>query len=651
MHRTAPSGSWPSPLAADALARAGRRLSQPQLGGGAVWWLEGRPEEGGRQVVMRLRSGGAVEEVTPRDVNVRSTVHEYGGGDYRVAGGELFCVEAGRPGIQRCSAGGTSTLPGSAVAGARHADFERSPDGRWLLAVEEQHGASEREPRNRLVAFDLAGGAPRPLAEGHDFFSTPRFSPDGTRIAWLSWDHPDMPWDATTLWVAPFGERGAGPPRAVAGGGGESVFQPGWSPGGVLTFVSDRSGWWNLYQLREGGGVPLCPREAEFGLPQWVFGMRTWDFVDEDVMLCTVGRQGARRLARLTLSDGALHELGLPYGEVDGLRVAQGRAVFVGASPTSPPAICLLDLASGRVSELRRSSELALAPGDVSHAEAIDFPSEGGRRAHAFLYRPANARVQAPPGERPPLLVKSHGGPTAAASPSLKPAVQYWTSRGFAVVDVDYAGSTGYGRAYRDALRGAWGVADVDDCVHAALHLAAQGLVDRDRLAITGGSAGGFTTLCALTFRDVFAAGASHYGIGDLEALARDTHKFESRYLDGLVGPWPERRDLYLERSPIHHTERLSCPVIFFQGLEDRVVPPSQTEAMVAALARRGIPHAYVPFPGEQHGFRRAENICRALEGELFFYARVLGFPTDVAPGVRIERGAGGAARALGGVR
>jgi dipeptidyl aminopeptidase/acylaminoacyl peptidase len=562
---------------------------------------------------------------------VRTLVHEYGGGEFLVRAGQFVYVDLNQPGIQRLGAEGGRPVSGT-LPQARYADFDLSADGRWLVAVEEEHREGE-EPENRIVAFDLDAGVRRVIAAGHDFVSTPRFSPRGDRLAYLSWDHPNMPWDGTTLFVTVFGAGGdAGTPKAVAGGRDESIFQPSFSPGGRLTFVSDRSGWWNLYQERESGIVPLCSREAEFGLPQWVFGMSTYGFVDEEKMLCIYRSNGIERLARLELGEGRLIDLSTPLTSFDGLDVAGRRACFIGAGAATAPAICSLDIEDGRVEEVCRSFEIDLDPGLLSEPEAIEFPSEGGRSAYAFLYRPGNPRQQAPADERPPLIVKSHGGPTAASSSALKLGIQYWTSRGFAVLDVNYGGSTGYGRAYRELLRGAWGVVDVDDCTHAAQFAASEGVADLERLAVSGGSAGGYTTLSALTFRDVFAAGASHYGVGDLEALARDTHKFESRYLDRLVGPYPERRDLYVQRSPIHHTERLSCPVIFFQGLEDRIVPPNQAEAMVAALAARGIAHAYVPFEGEQHGFRRVENIRTALEGELFFYAHVFGFPVDVRP-------------------
>jgi dipeptidyl aminopeptidase/acylaminoacyl peptidase len=629
--RIAPYGSWASPLQAGLVARAARRLSQPRLDRDFVYWLEGRPDEGGRQAVVRARGVGGSEDVTPDSANVRTLVHEYGGGDFLIRAGELVYVDLTQTGIQRLGAEGERPLGGT-LPHARYADFDLSSDGRWLVAVEEEHREGQ-EAENRIAVFDLAAGARRVTAAGHDFVSTPRFSPRGDRLAYLCWEHPNMPWDGTTLFVAPFraGEL-AGTPRPVAGGRDESIFQPSFSPGGRLTFVSDRSGWWNLYQERESGTVSLCSRKAEFGLPQWVFGMSTYGFVDEETLLCIYRENGIERLARLELRQGRLVDLSTPLTSFDGLDVAGPRACLIGASATTPPAIYSLDLEGGRLEELCRSFEVDFDPGFLSHPEAIEFPSESGRSAHAFLYRPTHPQQQAPAGERPPLIVKSHGGPTSATSSALELSTQYWTSRGFAVADVNYGGSTGYGRAYRELLRGAWGVVDVDDCTNAALFAASQGIADRERLAVSGGSAGGYTTLCALTFRDVFAAGASHYGVGDLEALARDTHKFESRYLDRLVGPYPERCDLYVQRSPIHHTARLSCPVIFFQGLEDRIVPPNQAEEMVAALAARGIAHAYVAFEGEQHGFRRAENIQTALEGELFFFARVFGFSVDVRP-------------------
>ena len=638
-----PYGSWPTSLTSDRILSGALRLGRPQLDRGWLYWVEGRPNEGGRQVIMRVRPGEPPIEVSSAEENVRTLVHEYGGGEFRVHAGRVVYADMTSQRVVIRDLVEPAPLCVLATGDVRYADFAWSPDGRWIAAVEERPRDGD-EPENRIVVFRLASPDATPLAvaDGHDFVSFPCFSPDGSTLAYTAWEHPNMPWDGTRLFLQDFGADGhVGAPRQVAGGDDESIFQPGFSPSGALTFVSDRSGWWNLMRLESpaDGGDPreLCSMEAEFGRPQWVFGMSTWAHLPGDRILCSVTRDGRDQLSRLDVATGRLEDLGLPYASVQGLEVEDGVACFAGGCPDRAPAIVRLDLETGSADEVRSAFEVGLPPEAFSLPEAIEFETTAGRTAHAFFYPPENPDWTGPAGERPPLLVKSHGGPTSATAPVLTLAIQYWTSRGFAVVDVNYGGSSGYGRAYRDRLRGQWGIVDVEDCVNAARYLAAEGRVDRDRMAISGGSAGGYTTLCALTFHDVFAAGASHYGIGDLEALARDTHKFESRYTDGLVGPYPECVDLYRERSPIHFTDRLSCPVIFFQGLEDKVVPPNQAEAMVEALARRGIRHAHVTFAGEQHGFRRAENIQTALEGELYFYSQIFGFEPDIRPqGVEI---------------
>ncbi|MCH9018543.1 MAG: S9 family peptidase, partial [Chloroflexi bacterium] len=419
-----------------------------------------------------------------------------------------------------------------------------------------------------------------------------------------------------------------GEPQVVAGGRTESIFQPEWSPGGVLHFVSDRSGWWNLWRWENGQARQLTSQNAEFGKPQWVFGSGTYSFASPDLIACSHVENGAWKISMLEVQSRTLVPVDIPFSEMGrgDIKAGGGNIVFVAGAPSLPMSLVLLDLASGKWENIRSSHDLDIGPGYLSEAQPVEFPTEDGKTAHAFFYPPRNRDFQGPSGEKPPLLVKSHGGPTGAASTALDLGIQFWTSRGIGVLDVNYGGSTGYGREYRERLNGAWGIVDVDDCCNAALHLVSRGEADGNRLAIDGGSAGGFTTLAALTFKEVFRAGASHYGVSDLEALAKETHKFESRYLDGLVGPYPERRDLYRERSPINHTGRLSCPLILFQGLEDQIVPPSQAEMMFDAVRAKGIPTAYIPFEGEQHGFRRAENIKRALEAELYFYSRVFGF-------------------------
>ncbi|MFQ5700208.1 MAG: S9 family peptidase, partial [Myxococcota bacterium] len=487
-----------------------------------------------------------------------------------------------------------------------------------------------REARNEIVRLPADGPGPvTVIASGHDFVSYPRLSPDGERLAFTSWEHPRMPWDGTELWVVEeAGEAGIGAPERVAGGPTESIYQPAWSPSGALHFVSDRSGWWNLYRHESSGDVALAPACAEFGRPQWTFATTTYAFLADGRIACTWIADGRDHLGVIAPGDGAPREVETPFTSFGGpAPLGSGsRVALVAASAREAAAVVVIDVDTGEVEEVRRSQDRPLERAYVSVPEAIEFPTSGDRSGHALFYAPTHPELEGPPGERPPLLVVSHGGPTGAASSAQNIAIQFWTSRGIAVVDVDYGGSTGHGRAYRERLRDQWGIVDTADCIAAARSLVERGRADGGRLAIRGGSAGGFTTLCALTFHDLFRAGASYYGVADLEALARDTHKFESRYLDSLVGPYPAARERYRERSPIHHAERLSCPLLLLQGDEDAIVPPAQAEVMVAALRKRRLPHAYLLFPGEQHGFRRAETIVRALEAELSFYGQILGF-------------------------
>jgi dipeptidyl aminopeptidase/acylaminoacyl peptidase len=634
--KVAPYGAWKSPITSDLIVSGTIGLGRIVLDGDDTYWTEMRPAERGRYVIVRRTASGQISDITPSPFSARTRVHEYGGGSYSVLHGVVYFSNFADQRLYRLEPG-AEPHPTTPELDLRYADMIFDRHHHRLICVREDHTATDREAVNAIVA--LGHGEARVLAGGYDFYSSPRLSPDGRFLAWLSWRHPNMPWDGTELWTAEIAEDGAlHDQRLIAGGENESIFQPEWSPDGMLVFVSDRTGWWNLYRSRDGSVEPLCPMEAEFGLPQWAFGMRTYGFASPSRAICIYIKQGIAYLGDLDIPSGNLKSIETAFSDIAGIQVSADRAVFVGASPTGMSAIVSLDLATFKTEVLRRASELVIDPGYISPPQAIEFPTTNGLTAHAFFYAPRNRDFVAPDGERPPLLVMSHGGPTAATSPALSLGIQYWTSRGIGVLDVNYGGSTGYGRAYRERLNGQWGVVDVDDCANGALYLAKQGLIDGNRLAITGGSAGGYTTLCALTFRDVFKAGASHFGVSDLEALSIDTHKFESRYSDRLVGPFPEARELYRERSPIHFTDRLSAPVIFFQGLEDKIVPPNQAEMMVEALRAKGLPVAYVAFEGEQHGFRQAAHIKRALDGEFYFYSRVFGFdPADAIEPVAIE--------------
>ena len=636
----APYGSWKSPITADLIVASTIGLGQIALDGQDVYWIEGRPTEAGRSVIVRRTPDGKTTDVTPSPFNVRTRVHEYGGGAFAVKDGTIYFSNFADQRLYQQTLD-SEPQPLTPAADRRYADAVIDQQRGRIICVCEDHTGEVHEPVNTLVSISLKNGSDiQLLASGSDFYSSPRLSPNNSQLAWLSWNHPNMPWDGTQLWVAQIKEDGSlAEAECVAGGVDESIFQPEWSPDGILHFVSDRTGWWNLYRWQPptppnallvrggaaGGGIePLCEMAAEFGLPQWVFGMSTYGFESANRIICTYTQNGSWQLASLDTQTKQLEAIATPYTDISSLQVTSGRAVFIGAWATEPTAIVQMDLATGQLEVLRRSSELEIDTGYLSIPQAIAFPTENGLTSYAFFYPPQNKDYTTPPEEKPPLIVKSHGGPTAATSSAFNLRIQYWTSRGFAFVDVNYGGSTGYGREYRQRLKDNWGIVDVDDCSNAAKYLAELGEVDGERLAIAGGSAGGYTTLCALTFRDVFKAGASYYGVSDLEALATDTHKFESRYLDGLIGPYPERKDLYEARSPIHFTDQLSCPIIFFQGLEDKIVPPNQAEMMVEALKAKGLPVEYVPFEGEQHGFRRAENIKRAVELEVDFYRKYL---------------------------
>ncbi|MDV3244333.1 MAG: S9 family peptidase [Nitrososphaerales archaeon] len=624
--KVAPYGSWRSPISPGILASGSSVPSELTADGSNLYWLRLLPEEGGRYALYLRNREGQITEVLAPEFNVRTRVHEYGGGSYLVHGGTVYFSNFKDQRVYRQEPGG-SPEPVT-KDGVRHADYILDELRRRLISVAEDHTLAGRLPTNSLTSVGVDGSPGQVLVSGNDFYSTPRLDPRGSRLAWLTWNFPNMPWDGTELWVGEIGEDGSlGMKELVAGGKTESIFQPSWSPDGTLYFISDRSGWWNLYRRVDGKVESVHPMKADFGRPQWGFRLSTYAFGPEGQIVCAFAKEGIWHLAFLDIQDGTMKTIKLPYTEITSVRVRDGRAVFLAGSPTEPMSVVELNLARRSCKVLYRPDVPKVKSGFVSVPRHIQFPTTGRKKAYAFFYKPANRNWSAPRGEKPPLIVISHGGPTSAATTFLNLTIQAWASRGFAVVDVNYGGSAGYGREYRRRLNGWWGIVDVDDCTNVAKCLARTGKADGERLVIRGGSAGGYTTLCALTFRDTFKAGASYFGVSDAEGLAKDTHKFESRYLDSLIGPYPERQDVYRERSPIRYVDRLSCPVIFFQGMEDVIVPPKQAEMMFESLRRRGVPVAYIPFEGEQHGFRKAETIRRTFEAELFFYSKVLGFP------------------------
>jgi dipeptidyl aminopeptidase/acylaminoacyl peptidase len=620
-------GAWASPLSAATVAAAATRLGHVVVDGSDVHWLEGRPAKAGRGVVVRRDSTGRVEDATPAGTDVRTRVHETGGGPYAVSEGVIYFSNFADQRLYRLRPG-EEPVPMTPPGPWRYADATIDASRRVLVCVREDHADPDREAEATLVsiALDGRGTEGEVVVSGHDFYSTPRFSPDGRQLCWLAWNHPQMPWDGTELWRAEVVERGRiGRASRVAGGSAESVFQPGWSPAGELYFVSDRTGWWNLYRL--GGDEPeaIAPLAADFGRPQWTLGISTWAFADPSRIVAACAGRGRWRLVVIDVNTRAVRPLPTTLEPGDSVCATATHAVVVAGSERSPDAVVSIELTSGATGVIRTASS-APDPDLVSVAEAIEFATADRLTAHAFHYAPRNPRAAAPEGELPPLIVMGHGGPTSAATARLNLEIQYWTSRGFAVVDVNYGGSTGYGRAYRERLKGRWGVVDVADCVNAARHLIAQRKADPKRLIARGRSAGGYLALAAVASHPgFFGAAAIYFGVADLERLRRGTHKFESRYLDGLIGPYPEQRALYRRRSPIHSADRVSCPVILFQGLDDRVVPPEQARLMAEAIRARGVRAELLMFEGEQHGFRKGETIARCLEAELAFYADVFG--------------------------
>ncbi|HET6867651.1 MAG TPA: S9 family peptidase [Solirubrobacteraceae bacterium] len=650
-----PYGSWRTPVTSAAVVESAVGLSDVQVDGTDVVWAERRPDEGGRTQLVRRTADGARIDLLTDGQNARTAVHEYGGGAWWVHDGIVWFASWDDQRLYRLDLAAGSAVPLTPVPeaprGDRYADGDLSPDGRWIACVREHHPTDGRgavDVRNELVRLAAhEESVPEVLVTGPDFVANPRWSPAGDRLCWIEWNHPDMPWDATWLVVR---DLVGGDDTVVAGGAAEACQDASWQPDGSLVFISDRTGWWNLYRWSPDDGTvePLVEIAADIGEPPWGLGGSRYTVLTDGRIVFARWRDGIDGLA-VRLLDGTISELDLGFTSIFCVGAASGASVVVTAgTPTAEPSISRVVLGpSAEIASVvtlrpaRDLADLGIDPAYLSTPEPVAFPSARGRTAYGLLYAPANPVCVAPEGEKPPLLTLIHGGPTAMADPVLRVPLQYWTTRGFAVIDVNYAGSTGYGRAYRNALRGEWGVADVEDCIAAARWLAEQDRVDPARLCIRGGSAGGYTTLAALARTDTpFAAGADLFGLADLEAIARETHKFESRYLDSLVAPYPEGREVYRERSPIHHVDAFTRPLIVLQGAEDPVVPPNQSEMIVEALRAKGVPVGYLLFEGEQHGFRRAENIRRALDAELSFYAQVFGFELPAAEEiepVRIE--------------
>lgn len=630
-------GSWESPITADLIIAKTISLVEIAASGKDIYWIESRPSEAGRYVIMRRMADGAVTECTPPDFYARTTVHEYGGGAFMVEDGVIYFSNFTDHHLYRQPVGGQPEVL-TLADGYYYADLILDKQRGRIICIREDHTV-EGEAVNTIVSVGLNGDE-RILVEGNNFYSSARLSPDGSKLAYLTWNHPNMPWDGCELWLADINADGTlHNHNLIAGSVTESVFQPEWSPNGILHFVGETTGWWNLYRFDNGKTEALCPMDAEFGEPQWVFGMFTYDFVSPTKILCRYSQNSSWHLAWLDTSSKKLTDIETSFTEIADICAGDGFAIFSAGSPTQPFSLIRMDTSTGKMESIKQSFEVTVDEGYLSTATPIRFPTTDGKQAHAIYYAPKNKDYAGLEGEHPPLMVISHGGPTGSTTTVLRLSLQYWTSRGFAVLDVNYGGSTGYGREYRQRLNGNWGIVDVDDCCNGAQHLVEQGLADSKRLAIRGGSAGGYTTLACLTFKnDVFKAGASYYGISELEVFATDTHKFESRYMDSLIGAYPERKDLYFNRSPINFIQNLSCPLIMFQGDEDKVVPPSQSQMMFEAMRDKELPVAYLLFAGEQHGFRKAENIKRSLEAELYFYSKIFGFElADNIEPVQIE--------------
>ena len=627
MHKVIPYGHWPSPISAEMLTQQSAKLSEPQALDGNIFWLESRPAEKGRSALVHLSTNGERKDLLPEPHSIRTRAHEYGGSSYLVTGERIFYVLDADQRIYYIDRKTSINKPLSPSGNFRCADFCWDNARNSLVCIREDHTSADHDKkiveRSEIISIDLSGSI-KVLISGADFYSNPRISPDGNKLSYLCWNHPQMPWDGTECYCADLDLVGEiTNTRLIAGGKTESIFQPQWSPTGELFFVSDRNNWWNIYRHTENGVEIICDMPAEFATPQWVFGMSTYGFLSTSEIFCCFSQLGQWNLALIDLKSKSINKIKNDFKDISGIHCNNNEVYFLAAGETHSTS--LFKFNRHDIKLISQTNKITLSTDDISAPQAIQFATTDNEAVYGFYYPPKNSRVSAPQNTLPPLIVMCHGGPTGATETSLNIKIQFWTSRGFAVLDVNYRGSTGYGRAYRDRLKNNWGITDVIDVCSGAQYLSERGLVDREKFAIRGSSAGGYTVLAALTFGDTFKAGASLYGIGDLEALAKDTHKFEARYLDSLVGEYPKEKSIYHARSPIHHIDRLNCPVIFLQGLKDKVVPPSQAEAMIAALTEKGIKTEYVAFAEEGHGFRQAESIKTAIESELAFYLEVFG--------------------------
>ncbi|WP_420884228.1 prolyl oligopeptidase family serine peptidase [Shewanella chilikensis] len=632
-------GSWVSPLGAAEVYGSASAIGELQSVGDAIYFSESSPAKGGKVGIKRLEKDGSITSVVAPAFGIGSRVHEYGGGDFLGIGQSLF-VTKGQDQLFYRIAPNQEALA-LTPNGTRHGECISYPKGSRIICVREDH-RQPGEPKASLVTINLNfSGEGDIFVDGHDFISSPAINADNTQLAWITWEHPNMPWDNTQLWLGDLNRKGQLTNiRQIAPERKGALMQPLFSPNGVLYFIADYDNWWNLYRLDAKGDIEQVTQlKAEIGGPAWKLGQHAYAFENENTLIASFNKEGDAGLLRLDLQTGVIEVLAADFADIK--QVVQGAdgVYFVGSRPTPERGIYKV---SGRGTELVYAPKICgLDPRYISRAVNVEFTTKGGDKAHGYFYPPVNGDYQPLPDTRPPLLMMLHGGPTASANRAYDSAIQYWTSRGFAVFELNYRGSTGFGRQYRQSLYGNWGKADVEDAVWAAGFLVDQGWVNAEKLAIRGGSAGGLSVLSALAFHDKFKAGVSYFGISDIEVLGKETHKFESRYLDQLIGPYPEMKAVYRERSPLYHLQGFNEPLLLLQGLEDKVVPPSQSQHIYKALKDKGVPTAFIGIEGEGHGFRQPHNKILALESELVFYGMVFDFtPAGTLPALKLDNAA-----------